>query len=126
MRLFTLKKRSQFVRLTKAGESLHFRSFVLQFLSDKRIKDQDHPYRFGLTASKKVGNAVRRNRCKRRLRALLFSKLALIKNTLLFPTDIVLVAKKGTFDLPFETLEKDLMSALTAIGERHAKSRGTA
>ena len=119
----TLKKRSEFVRLTKAGESVHFRSFVLQFLIQKKVLVPDNPYRFGLTASKKVGNAVRRNRCKRRLRAVIDLHKEAIKNTFLLPTDIVLVAKRGTFDLPFSTLEKDFMDGIVYIGQQHEKNR---
>lgn len=117
----TLKKRSEFVRLSKGGESLHFRSFVLQFLSFKEPKDNAHPNRFGFTASKKVGNAIRRNRCKRRLRSLVYNHKDFIEKTFLFPTDIVLVAKKGTFDLPFSTLEKDFTDGIAAVGKHHEK-----
>lgn len=118
----TLKKRSEFVRITKAGESVHFASFVLQFLIQKKALTPDNPYRFGLTASKKVGNAVRRNRCKRRLRAVIDLHKTMIENNFLLPTDIVLVAKKGTFDLPFSTLEKDFINGITHIGKQHEKN----
>ena len=71
--------------------------------------------RFGFTASKKVGNAVRRNRCKRRLRALVIENLALLEQRLQKPTDIVLIARRGTFDLPFSVLEEDFKNVLAQM-----------
>ena len=67
----------------------------------------------GFTASKKIGNAVRRNRAKRRLRALARE---------VFPAmgragwDYVLVARPGvTVDRIFADLRADLEGALASL-----------
>ena len=58
-----ITKRKDFLRLAKA-QRVHSTSFVLQ----SRNRKDDAPMRVGFTCSKKVGNAVARNRAKRRLR----------------------------------------------------------
>ncbi|MEI9995890.1 MAG: ribonuclease P protein component [Rhizomicrobium sp.] len=67
--------------------------------------------RVGFTASRKVGNAVLRNRCKRRLRAAAAAVLPLCGRP---GTDYVLVARQGTATRPFEKLTADLGEALRA------------
>jgi len=62
----------------------------------------------GFTATKKLGNAVKRNRAKRRLRAL-FCKYA---NSLKDGT-YIFVAKAGIFDAPFEKLSNDFEKILS-------------
>jgi ribonuclease P protein component len=60
-----LRTRREFLRLTRARR-VHSASFVLQ----SHDRSDDAPLRVGFTCSKKVGNAVARNRAKRRLREL--------------------------------------------------------
>ena len=60
-----LKLNSEFQRVYKRGKSAHSTSIALFYLPLEGEK------KVGYTASKKVGNAVIRNHCKRRLRALM-------------------------------------------------------
>jgi len=53
----------EFRRVYEGGRSIHGRRFVLFFLADSEL-----PLRAGFVASRKVGNAVHRNRARRRLR----------------------------------------------------------
>jgi len=67
-----LKLNAEFQRVYKRGRSAHSTSMALFFLPlEGEIK-------VGYTASKKVGNAVVRNHCKRRLRALTHEHLELL------------------------------------------------
>lgn len=59
-----LKLNSEFQRVYKRGKSAHSTSIALFYLP------LEGELKVGYTASKKVGNAVIRNHCKRRLRAL--------------------------------------------------------
>jgi ribonuclease P protein component len=80
--------------------------------------------RVGFTASKKIGNAVTRNRAKRRLRAAASQLLPLLGRG---GHDYVLVARGTTVARPFEALLSDITTALKAAhrkldaqtGERH-------
>ena len=65
--------------------------------------------RIGFTASKKIGNAVIRNRAKRRLRAAASQLLPLLGRT---GHDYVLVARGTTVARPFQALLSDITTAL--------------
>ena len=67
--------------------------------------------RLGFTASKKVGNAVIRNRAKRRLRAAASQLLPLLGRP---GHDYVLVARGTTVARPFPALLSDITTALKA------------
>jgi len=65
--------------------------------------------RVGFTASRKVGNAVKRNRARRRLKALVREMIATGANPGL---DLVLIARPATVDRPFDELRRDLTQSL--------------
>lgn len=76
-------------------------------------KRDDAGMRVGFTCSKKVGNAVARNRAKRRLREV--ARLVLPKYGL-DGWDYVLVGRKDiTATLPFDQLQSDLIHALKKV-----------
>ena len=72
--------------------------------------------RFGITVTKKVGNAVVRNRMKRRLRALLRE---LLPERGLAAHDHVLIGRDGGIERDFAKLRDELSAALTraALGK---------
>jgi ribonuclease P protein component len=110
--IVTLKKRAQFVMLSKKGSHVATKGLVLLSLDKATVcpyHAQDAHIYVGFTATKKIGNAVVRNRVKRRLRALV--KECLPKRA--DPTKAyVLIARYHTKDRPFDSLKKDLLYAL--------------
>lgn len=70
------------------------------------------PIWLGLTATKKIGNAVLRNRARRRLRALARQAIG---DYLPSGSKIVLIATTKTAQAPFETLAADLKKGLSAL-----------
>jgi len=74
----------------------------------------------GFTASRKVGNAVLRNRAKRRLRAAAAAVLARDGRQ---GTDYLLIARAGTGERPYADLVHDLEAALRQVDRRGPDSR---
>lgn len=76
------------------------------------------PFRFGLTASRKVGNAVVRNRCKRRLREIV---RALVRDSTqagitVQGYDIVIIARTCCATVDYTVLQQDLQRACRHLG----------
>lgn len=69
----------------------------------------DAPLRFGVTVTKKIGNAVVRNRMKRRFRALLRELLPLHG---VAGADHVMIGREGGIERDFATLRHELGEAL--------------
>jgi len=74
----------------------------------------DGPVRFGFTVSKKVGNAVERNRVRRRLREVVRLSAA---NRTRSGHDYVLVGRRAALKLPFDRIVQDFDGALRRIHE---------
>lgn len=108
-RLVILKKRSDFLRTARAGH-VPMPGFVLQF----RARGDEAPLRVGFTCSKRVGNAVARNRAKRRLRAIAQDVLLKFGKA---GTDYVLIGRfERTAQRPYLDLVADLEKALERAG----------
>jgi len=68
--------------------------------------------RVGFTATKKIGNAVKRNRARRRLRAAVAEVLT---DSGVAHADLVVVARQGTIERPYGELKNDLTAALRRL-----------
>lgn len=79
------------------------------------------PLRFGFTASRKVGNAVVRNRAKRRLRALV-DKVA--PQLGLSGWDLVLIARTEATVRDFTVMADDLGRAITKVTTERSTTKG--
>lgn len=103
-------------RLTKRAEFLFVRAGVRAgrgaVLIEARQRDADGAIRAGFTASKKVGNAVARNRARRRLREAARRLLPLHGRA---GADYVLVARQSTPDAPWAALLDDVEKALIRL-----------
>lgn len=108
-KLITLKKRGDFLAAARARHS-GTRGFVLQ--ARERL-DDDLSVRVGFTCSKKVGNAVARNRAKRRLRAL---AAEILPEHALVGWDYVLIGRpEHTARWPFDQMRRELIKALEKV-----------
>lgn len=76
--------------------------------------NEGHGVRFGITVTKKIGNAVVRNRMKRRFRALLREILPVAG---LPDHDHVLIGREGGVERDFGLLRDELSAALTRAAQ---------
>jgi len=97
-----LKRRGQFLRAAR-GRRVVKPAFVLQI----HPRDDDR-IGVGFTASRRIGNAVRRNRARRRLKEV--ARLHLPRHGLV-GYDHVLVARKAALERPFARIVADFVDA---------------
>ena len=110
VRLNRLKNRRDFLRVA-AGRARAARPGLILQAAPRPEAGEAAP-RVGFTASKRVGNAVARNRAKRRLRAAAASVLAQRGKP---GTDYVLIARGETGTRPYLELLADLEGALRQL-----------
>ena len=107
--LKAMKTRPQFLAAARGR-----RQGTSSMLVQARARGDDDPaVHIGFTCSKKVGNAVKRNRAKRRLREAARMVLPEVAKP---GWDYVLIGKQGaTADVPFDHLIRDLRYALRKL-----------
>lgn len=109
--LVSLKRRADFLRVAAERRRAVRPGLVLQAAA-RLPASGDAAVRVGFTASRKVGNAVIRNRAKRRLRAAAAAVLPVAGRA---GTDYVLIARATTGERAYAELVGDLVSALRQI-----------
>ena len=81
--------------------------------SPSALREDAPALRIGFTTSRKVGNAVKRNRARRRLKALAAEMLPVHARP---GHDYVLIGRPATVSRPFDALRRDLVTALKRLG----------
>ena len=138
MKLATLRKRREFLRVRGGGRwSTH--AFVLETKARPEVdeaigaatKPRENPVhsgdeacgnaRFGFTVTKRLGNAVRRNRIRRRLRAVV-TEVGPQRARAAF--DYVVIAREAAYDIRFDELTQLMSTALERVHQKpHHSSR---
>jgi ribonuclease P protein component len=105
--MLRLKQRADFLAAA-GGAKVATAGFVLQ----GRNREDGAPARIGFTVSRKVGNAVERNRVRRRLRDIVKRSAA---DELRLGYDYVLVGRRTALSRQFDQMIDDLKNALRRI-----------
>jgi len=101
-----LLKRHEYLNLSGSGRKIHTKHFIII-----RGNALSPVARIGITASRKTGNAVARNRCKRMIRE--FYR----RNKGFFvASDYNVIAKPGAAQLEFPDIVQELTVALQRLG----------
>lgn len=110
-KLARLKKRPEYLAVAQTRRKWVTPAFILQAMPG----ETDSPPKVGFTVSKKVGNAVMRNRARRRLKEAAKE---------IFPTKgtqgwaYVVIGRQAAIDYPFEKLQADMAWALAKLASR--------
>ncbi len=110
-----LKKRRDFLKIAEEGFSAPTSGLVLQGRErTEPCEVTNKTFRVGYTVTKKIGNAVQRNRVRRRLRAAVAKVLPEMAAKRF---DYVVIGRLSTLDRPFYALTRDLKTALEQVHE---------
>jgi len=101
---YRLTRRKEFNYAWNQGKKYHTDHFIVVVLG-KMVG----PTRLGITASRKVGGAVQRNRVKRLLREIFRTEYPFIK----LCVDISIIAKKGSANLSYDQILSEIKHLLT-------------
>ncbi len=104
-----LTRRAEFLRAAAKGRKAPMPGLVLQALP----REDNGPARLGFTVTKKIGNAVIRNRTRRRLKEA--ARLVLTGQPM-SGVDLVLIGREGTRKRTFLALQEDVRRALAKAG----------
>ena len=108
-----LRRRREFLAVAR-GQRLSRDAFVLQYLPRPELESAARAG-IGLTVTKKIGNAVTRNRARRRLREALRLTLPGLAEA---GRDYVVVARAGALRIPFDRLREDLARSVAQANTR--------
>ena len=110
MKIQKITKKDEFSHIFKNGNFISFNCFTINY-AEKLTKKNNSLPRYGVIASKKIGNAVKRNFAKRRVKAL----KNILCNSGKKELDYVFVIKKKILNRKFKMLSLELEIALDKI-----------
>lgn len=108
-----LQKRADFVATASRGKKWISKTVIVQVRPTPLDAADDDTIRLGFTVTKKQGNAVLRNRIKRRLRE---AGREIIAQYGKAGHDYVLIGRTLTASCPYEDLTRDLKWCLKRLG----------
>jgi len=108
-----IRKKKDFLHIYKKGKRYKGNYFNLIYLSS----DLNFS-RLAVIVSKKVGNAVKRNKIKRWMRSLFRRNKELLAN----PLDIIIIAKKEILEASWLTLQADYLATIKSIRQNNISS----
>ena len=106
-RSIRVRKREDYLKIQRSGRKVGGRYFIILSL-DNTLPGS----RFGITVSRKTGNAVTRNRIKRRIREL----QRLHRDKVVAGKDIVVIATREASGATFETMNEEYTSLIKKAG----------
>ena len=99
-----LKSNDDFDRIIKNNKPFKFKDYII-YIERKK----EGPYKFGLSVGKKIGNAVMRNKYKRRLKNIIDEKT--YQNNF----NCIIIVGKGVVTRSFKEMETNLLKAFEIL-----------
>ncbi|MBD2871748.1 ribonuclease P protein component [Paenibacillus arenilitoris] len=107
-RKLRLRNREDFSRIYRGGKSFANGQFIV-YWSKQPAAD---PFRLGVSASKKIGNAVVRNRMRRMIKEIVRHQASRIVPK----TDLILIVRKPATAMKLKEMEKSVLHVLKKAG----------
>ncbi len=107
-----IRKKKDFSYLYRKGRATRGKYFNLICLPNSLSYS-----RMAVVASKKIGNAVQRNRARRRIRELFRRN----KELLMLSLDMIIVTKRGVHEASWEDLQSQYFSMIQTLGDKKQK-----
>lgn len=101
---YRIKKEKEFQLVFQKGASFANRQLVIYYLK----KDHQQHFRIGLSVSKKIGNAVTRNKVKRYIRQAFIDLENVIKDNY----DIIIIARNPVKEMNYHEIKKSVQHLL--------------
>jgi ribonuclease P protein component len=98
---YRLAKREDFNKVYRYGKSAANHQFVLYYLLQPKLEC----FRLGVSVSKKIGNAVVRNRLRRMMKEI----IRLNKEHMASQFDYILIARKPCAEMDYQAMEKSIL-----------------
>ena len=99
-----VKNNRDFNRIIKNNKPFKYKDYIIYI---ERIEDSD--YHFGLSVSKKLGNAVVRNKLKRQLRSIIS------KNTYQKNFNCIIILGRGILNRTYQEMDDNLQNAFSKL-----------
>lgn len=99
-----LTDREDFKKVYRLGKSTANYQFAVYYLA----RNDDGPFRLGVSVSKKIGKAVVRNRMRRRIK----EAVRLNRHLIADGYDFIIIARRGALSLEFAALQKSVLHVL--------------
>ncbi len=103
----SLRRKKEFRYTYRAGKSCGGRLLSLVY-----AKNRGKQPKIGFSVSKKIGNAVTRNRVKRRMREAITPLIPQIKGGM----NLIFIARDSMIDAPFLSIREQMLSQLMRAG----------
>ncbi|WP_323732690.1 ribonuclease P protein component [Candidatus Bandiella euplotis] len=119
MKDFKITKKAEYQKLFSEANKVISKYFIVLYQPPE--PSELRKFRYGITASKKVGNAVERNRCKRIVRVLMkdICARAIDEN---INININVIARKFVTGKSFSSIKSDFMFCLNKIFSNERRS----
>jgi ribonuclease P protein component len=105
---YRLAKKEDFNKVYRYGKSIANHQFVLYYLP-LHVNDD---FRLGVSVSKKVGNAVVRNRLRRMMKEI----VRLNKESMAPHYDYIIIARKSAAEMNYQEMEKSIFHVIRKAG----------
>ena len=101
-----VKKSKDFDRIIKKKQGKSNNYFIIN-----KEENKDNIPKFGITFTKNIGNAVTRNKLKRRIKNIIDNNNQIYNNN----NTYIIIAKKEILNLTYKEMEKELINVFSRI-----------